>query len=77
MAAAVEFEVGPEESISFAAQNVADCYYQFRLSLDLQEYFGKLWADLQKYKKATGGTHGFESAANVEDKESYADDRLS
>ena len=39
-AAVVEFEVGPEESISFAAQDVADCYYQFRLPLDLQGYFG-------------------------------------
>ena len=39
-AAVVEFEVGPNESISFAAQDVADCYYQFRLPLDIQKFFG-------------------------------------
>ena len=29
--------------------------------MDLQEYFGELWADQQKYEKATGGTHGLKN----------------
>ena len=33
--------------------------------LDLQVYFGDLYIDAKKYEKATGGKHGFESAANV------------
>ena len=33
--------------------------------LDLQVYFGDLYNDAKKYEKATGGKHGFESAANV------------
>ena len=32
--------------------------------LDLQIYFGDLYIDAKKYEKATGGKHGFESAAN-------------
>ena len=33
--------------------------------IDLQVYFGDLYIDAKKYEKATGGKHGFESAANV------------
>ena len=33
--------------------------------IDLQVYFGDLYQDAKKYEKATGGKHGFESAANV------------
>ena len=33
--------------------------------LNLQVYFGNLYNETKKYEKATGGKHGFESAANV------------
>ena len=44
--------------------------------VDLQEYFSELWTDQQKYEKATGGTHGFESAANVFEKPPIADEQF-
>ena len=47
--------------------------------IDLQVYFGDLYTDSKKYEKATGGNHGFDSAANVIEQPppSENDDQLS
>ena len=36
--------------------------------LNLRSYFGELYVDSKRYDKATGSRHGFESAANIEEK---------
>ena len=33
----------------------------------LRAYFGELYTDIQRYSKATGARHGFESAANIQE----------